>query len=232
MSRSTRLETRLAVGLAIGLALAPCAAGAADPAAPAPKSAAKTSADKPSPRSAKDAAAKRGEAKTKGARKGGRSRTAKQKAPEAPTGEHAIADNVQLVPFPSHADAARRALAQNRRDQLNDAEKAARAPKQDDRWQSVLFELRSLDARGDVEACFWRVLAYYRLGEVGRARTIRQLCAFGQKEEASLDAEEALSGSFQPAAVMPEMVAAGERPPAPVANPAPYSGASPARVER
>jgi hypothetical protein len=230
MRRSTRFETRLALGLWVGLVFGASAARAADSTVPPPDPARKAA--KPSPTKS-DAAAKRGEAKAKGARRGGRPRAAKQKAPEPTSGgEHAIAENVKLVPFPSHAEAARHAFAENRRDQLTDAEKAARAPKQDDRWQSVLFSLRSLDARGDVEACFWRVLAYYRLGEVGRARSIRQLCTFGSKEEASLDAEEALSGSFQPAAVMPEMVAAGERPPAPVANPAPYAGASPTRVER
>jgi hypothetical protein len=161
-----------------------------------------------------------------------RPRTARSKPAAAPIGVHPIAENVQVTPFPSHADAARKALAQNRRDQLEDAEKVARAAKQDDRWQTVLFDLRSLDARSDVEACFWRAVAFYRLGEMARARSTRQLCTLSAKEEASLDAEDALSGSMQPAAPMPEMLAAGERPPAPVPNPNPYAGASPAKIER
>jgi hypothetical protein len=67
---------------------------------------------------------------------------------------------------------------------------------------------------------------------MARARTIRQLCTLAAKEEAVLDAEDAMCGSLQPASVMPEMLAAGEHPPAPVPNPASYAGTAPARVER
>lgn len=229
MTAWTVATKKVALGLGLVVALASGAVRGADSAvAPAASKPAK-------PRTAKAAGkAKRAEpTKAKGAaRAGARSRSAKQKGAGFATGSHPIASNVEIVPFPSHAEAARHAFAQNRRDQLADAEKAARAATQDDRWQTVLFSLRALDARGDVEACFWRVLAYYRLGEMGRARSIRQLCTFGPKEEASLDAEEALSGSLQPAAVMQEMVAAGEKPPTPVPNPAPYAGASPAHFER
>jgi len=216
------LSTTRMLGLGLVLALATGSAQAADPSAPTPN------AGHASKRPAgKSGGTKRDSAKSKR----GRSRTAKKQKGTGGDGGHPIANDVQLVPFPSHAEAVRKALADNRRDQLSDAEKAARAPKQDDRWQTVLFSLRALDARGDVEACFWRVLAYYRLGEVTRARTIRQLCAFAPKEEASLDAEEALSGTLQPAAVMPDMLAAGEQPPPAISNPAPYSGASPDRFE-
>ena len=224
MIRTMLLSTTRMLGLGLLLAFAAGSAQAADPAAPNGNAA--QASKRPA---AKAGPAKRGSAKSKRPR--GRSRTAKKQKGTGGDGGHPIANDVQLVPFPSHAEAVRKALADNRRDQLSDAEKAARAPKQDDRWQTVLFSLRALDARGDVEACFWRVLAYYRLGEVTRARTIRQLCAFGPKEEASLDAEEALSGTLQPAAVLPDMVAAGEQPPPAIANPAPYSGASPDRFE-
>ena len=169
-----------------------------------------------------------------GKRSRAKMRTAREKpdAEVAQAGIHAISGNAQVTPFPSHAAAARKALAQNRRDQLDDAEKAARAEHQEDRWHTVLFSLREFDARSDAEACFWRVLAYYRLGEMVRARHTRELCTLGPKEEAVLDAEDAMCGSLQPASVMPEMVAAGERPPAPVANPASYVGAAPVRIDR
>ena len=84
-----------------------------------------------------------------------------------------INEDVTLTPFPSHAGAAKKALAQNRRDQLDDAERAARAPEQAERWQTVLFHLRDLDARSDSEGCFWRLVSYYRLGQIERARSLR-----------------------------------------------------------
>jgi len=145
---------------------------------------------------------------------------------------HTINDNVEITPFPSHAAAARKALAQNRRDQLDDAENAARAPRQDDRWQTVLFHLRGFDSRADAEACFWRVIAYYRLGEIGRARTIRQSCEIATNDQAVIEKEDVQSASLQPATALPELAAAGERPPAPVPNPAGYEGAAPTRLER
>ncbi|HEY5090681.1 MAG TPA: hypothetical protein VIK30_11970 [Polyangia bacterium] len=145
---------------------------------------------------------------------------------------HTINDNVEITPFPSHAAAARKALAQNRRDQLDDAEKAARDPRQDDRWQTVLFHLRGFDSRADAEACFWRVIAYYRLGEIGRARTIRQSCEIDTRDLPVIEKEDVQSASLQPATALPELAAAGERAPAPVQNPAGYEGAAPTRLER
>jgi len=139
---------------------------------------------------------------------------------------------VEITPFPSHAAAARKALAQNRRDQLDDAENAARAPRHDDRWQTVLFHLRGFDSRADAEACFWRVIAYYRLGEIGRARTIRQSCEIATNDQPVIEKEDVQSASLQPATALPELAAAGERPPAPVPNPAGYEGAAPTRLER
>ena len=85
---------------------------------------------------------------------------------KAGTKTDTINEDVTLTPFPSHAGAAKKALAQNRRDQLDDAEKAARAPEQAERWQTVLFHLRDLDARSDSEGCFWRLVSYYRLGQI------------------------------------------------------------------
>ena len=137
----------------------------------------------------------------------------------------------QVTPFPSQASAVKKAFAANRRDQLKDAETSARQADEKDRWQTVLFHLRELDSRTDGEACFWRVVSFYRLGELARARRIRDSCTLSVKDETSLDVEDALSASLQPVAALPEL-AAGEAPPAPVPNPSPYAGPAPARFER
>ena len=47
---------------------------------------------------------------------------------------HEINEDAHVTPFPSFAGHAKKALAQNRRDQLIDAEQAARAARQPDRW--------------------------------------------------------------------------------------------------
>ena len=135
--------------------------------------------------------------------------------------------DVKLTPFPSHPDAAKKALAQNRRDELQDAEKAARSPEQADRWQTVLFHLRNLDARSDAEGCFWRVVAYYRLGQMERARTLRQSCELGGKDAALIEAEDEEAARLQPPTAL-----ADKEPPAAVANPAPYAGAGPTHQDR
>jgi hypothetical protein len=140
--------------------------------------------------------------------------------------------DAQVTPFPSQASAVKKAFAANRRDSLKDAELAARFADEKDRWQTVLFHIRELDSRSDGEACFWRVISFYRLGELARARRIRDSCTLSVKDESSLDAEDALSVSLQPVSALPEMIAAGEAPPAPVPNPAPYTGPAPARFER
>jgi hypothetical protein len=137
---------------------------------------------------------------------------------------HEINADAHVTPFPSFAGHAKKALAMNRRDSLVDAEQAARADKQPDRWWTVLFFLRELDSRNDPEACFWRVVAYYRLGELARARALRSLCEPPTSVQAMLDSEDALSSTLQPVAALPEMAAAGEKPPAPVVNPDPYAG--------
>jgi hypothetical protein len=144
---------------------------------------------------------------------------------------HEINADAQVTPFPSQASAVKKAFAANRRDQLKDAETSARLADEKDRWQTVLFHLRELDSRTDGEACFWRVISFYRLGELARARRIRDSCTLSTKDESSLDAEDALSVSLQPVSALPEL-AAGEAPPAPVPNPAPYAGPAPARFER
>jgi len=137
---------------------------------------------------------------------------------------HEINEDAKVTPFPSFANHAQKALAQNRRDQLLDAEQAARGDKIVDRWWTVLFHLRELDSRNDPEACFWRVVAYYRLGELARARALRGLCEPPAAAQTLLDNEDALSSQLQPVAALPEMAAAGEKPPAPVINPDPYAG--------
>lgn len=140
-----------------------------------------------------------------------------------------INEDVQVTAFPSQAVHVKKAFAQNRRDSLEDAERAARAEQQPDRWWTVLFHLRSLDSRNDPEACFWRVVAYYRLGELARARALRSNCELPVGDQPLLDSEDALSSSLQPTAALPEMVATGDTPPDPIANPERYAGKSPPR---
>jgi hypothetical protein len=137
---------------------------------------------------------------------------------------HEINEDAHVTPFPSFAGHAQKALRQNRRDQLIDAEDAARAARQSDRWMTVLFHLRELDSRNDPEACFWRIVAYYRLGELARARTLRASCEPAPAVQAALDNEDAISMTLQPVGALPEMTAAGEKPPMPVPNPDPYGG--------
>jgi hypothetical protein len=137
---------------------------------------------------------------------------------------HEINEEAHVTPFPSFAGHAKKALAQNRRDQLVDAEQAARADKQPDRWWTVLFHLRELDSRNDPEACFWRVVAYYRLGELARARSLRNMCEPPTNVQTVLDNEDAMSSTLQPVAALPEMAAAGEKAPPPVVNGDPYGG--------
>jgi len=137
---------------------------------------------------------------------------------------HEINDDAHVTPFPSFAGHAKKALAATRRDSLVDAEQAARASTQPDRWWTVLFHLRELDSRNDPEACFWRVIAYYRLGELAKARALRGACEPPKDVQTALDNEDALSSQLQPVAALPEMAAAGEKPPAPVINPDAYSG--------
>ena len=116
------------------------------------------------------------------------SRAGKQKSAST------INESVELTPFPSQAGATKKALAQNRRDQLEDAEKVARGAADGDRWQTVLFHLRNLDARSDSEGCFWRLVAYYRLGQIERARALRGGCGFVPKDAALIEAEEQFHG--------------------------------------
>jgi hypothetical protein len=160
-------------------------------------------------------------------------------ADRAAADAHRITETApRITAFPSESHAVDKAFAENRRGQIEDAERAARAAKQDDRWHTVLFHIRELDSRNDPEACFWRVLAYYRLGEVGRARTMRQTCDLPGKDNESLNAEDAAAAALQPTASLGEMRAAGAldtevqpRGAAPVANEAPYTGARPTRFK-
>jgi hypothetical protein len=95
-----------------------------------------------------------------------------------------------IEPFPTEGKAVKKAFAETRRDQLVDAEKAARDAKSPDRWRTVLFMLRGLPERTDPEACFWRVLSFYRLGEIPRARTLRENCELPAKDSAVLNSED------------------------------------------
>jgi hypothetical protein len=137
-----------------------------------------------------------------------------------------INEDVTLTPFPSHAGAAKKALAQNRRDQLDDAEKAARAPEQAERWQTVLFHLRNLDARADSEGCFWRLVSYYRLGQIERARSLRPACELAPKDTAIIEAEDEQAAHLQTAGTL------ADKEPTPVGNLAPYAGDGPAKTDR
>jgi hypothetical protein len=200
--------------VACALLLAPVAAPAAkDGDAPAKKKAAAKKESKKKPASEKTTSRPAKEAK----------RTLRPGALTVAVG-HEINEEAHVTPFPSFAPHAKKALAQNRRDQLIDAEQAARADKQSDRWWTVLFHLRELDSRNDPEACFWRVVAYYRLGELARARNLRNSCEPPPTVQTILDGEDAMSTTLQPVAALPEMAAAGEKAPTPVPNPDPYSG--------
>ena len=150
-----------------------------------------------------------------------------QKLAHAPTGKSGtINESVTLTPFPSHAGAAKKALAQNRRDQLDDAERAARAPEQAERWQTVLFHLRDLDARSDSEGCFWRLVSYYRLGQIERARSLRPACELAPKDAGIIEAEDEQAARLEAAGAL------ADKEPAAVGNLAPYAGDGPARVDR
>ena len=96
-----------------------------------------------------------------------------------------------LEAFPGDSKAVKKAFAETRRDQLADAEKAARDATSPDRWRTVLFMLRGLPERTDPEACFWRVLSFYRLGEIQRARVLRENCELPPKDSAALNGEDA-----------------------------------------
>jgi hypothetical protein len=105
---------------------------------------------------------------------------------------HMINPNApKITAFPNDVKAVDKAFAETRRDQLNDAEKAARDERSPDRWRTVLFMLRGLNERTDPEACFWRVLSFYRLGEIDRARAVREGCELPAKDSAVLNAEDA-----------------------------------------
>src|SRR5581483_830686 len=103
---------------------------------------------------------------------------------------------------------------------------AARAPEQADRWQTVLFHLRDLDARADSEGCFWRLVSYYRLGQVERARSLRQACELTPKDAGIIEAEDEQAARLQTAGAL------ADTGPAPAGNVAPYGGDAPAKIER
>ncbi len=153
-------------------------------------------------------------------------RLARAQSGKSGTKAGAINEDVTLTPFPSHAGAAKKALAQNRRDQLDDAERAARAPEQAERWQTVLFHLRDLDARSDSEGCFWRLVSYYRLGQIERARSLRPACELAAKDTGIIEAEDEQAARLQVAGTL------ADKEPAPAGNLAPYAGDGPSKIDR
>jgi hypothetical protein len=172
-------------------------------------------------------------------------KTRKKKAPHpsrtrpSSAGKTAIAPaphrskSQRLTAFPAEEAAVDQAFAENRREQVIGAERVARAEKQEDRWRTVLFHIREIDSHADPEACFWRAVAYYRLGEMMHAHDTRQACTLSGQASLVLDREEALATSLQPAAPAPELRLAGDRrpiapDPRPIVNPDPYNGPSPA----
>jgi hypothetical protein len=142
-----------------------------------------------------------------------------------------------LEAFPTDSKAVKKAFSETRQDQLVDAEKAAREDKTPDRWRTVLFALRGLPERTDPEACFWRVLSFYRLGEIARARTLRENCELPPKDSAVLNGEDAaasgvpamgtiaMDDGFAPAAATGAAGGAAGKPAPP--SSAPYTGPSP-----
>jgi len=160
-----------------------------------------------------------------------------------------VDDNAHLInesaphvaAFPAETKQAyEKAFAENRRGQLIDAEKAARAEKSPDRWRTVLFMLTGLNDNGDSEACFWRVLSFYRLGEIDRARAVRAVCDLPVKDSSALNAEDALvsrtpamgTGAHEDQFTATAPVAADtpDAAPAPPPPVAPYTGPSPQRI--
>jgi hypothetical protein len=144
--------------------------------------------------------------------------------------------------FPADSKAVKKAFSETRRDQLADAEKAARDAKSPDRWRTVLFMLRGLPERTDSEACFWRVLSFYRLGEIARARTLREGCDLPGKDSALLNQEDAAAsgvprmgtvarddGFGPPSPGATNASAEVPSAPTPIPASAPYGGASPQR---
>jgi hypothetical protein len=149
----------------------------------------------------------------------------------------------KIVAFPQEAKAVEKAFAEGRRDQLIDAEKAARAARTPDRWRTVLFSLRGLHDRIDPEACFWRVLAFYRLGEIERARAVRADCEMPGKDSSTLNAEDAIVAKIPAIGTVPRedqftMAKATEKPKTETAAPVaagpdatPYTGPGPQRFQ-
>ncbi|HVZ74728.1 MAG TPA: hypothetical protein VHJ20_20235 [Polyangia bacterium] len=152
---------------------------------------------------------------------------------------HKINENAPpIVPFGENAKTVKQAFAENRRDQLKDAEQAARAEKSPDRWRTVLFHLHGMPEHGDSETCFWRVLSFYRLGEIERARKVREGCDLPAKDSSLLNQEDARATGtpsiedLQRAALAEQNgEAAKDAGVAPEPPTAPYSGPAPTRYE-
>jgi hypothetical protein len=173
-----------------------------------------------------------------GAKKAPRPSKHRRRANSAPSNDSRNPSDkgTRLTALPDEQAAVYRAFAEHRQELVADAERAARAPKQEDRWQTVLYAIRDLDSHSAPAVCFWRAVAYYRMGELARARKTRQLCELAPRDMAALDQEDATAASLQPAAALPELRLAGdldgegqrrEGSSKPVANPEPYAGPPP-----
>jgi len=221
----TRSATVSMLVLALALGLAP--AGAAAETAPAGGAAA------PRPATAKPGAKKKAPRKRRRPSGSGSASNADERAAAVQN-----AKNKPITAFPAEqAATVSRIFDEHRREQVADAERAARAAKQDDRWNSVLFAIRELDSGAGYDVCFWRALAYYRQGELARARKTRQLCVLAPSDVGTLDHEDAAASSLQPPSALPELRLAGALDEdgqaragttKPVANPEAYTGPSPA----
>jgi hypothetical protein len=147
-----------------------------------------------------------------------------------------------VSPFAPTTREVARAFEGERRKQLGYAEEAARAAETNDRWNTVLFHLSGLASETYPEACFWRVMAYYHLGDVTRGDSVRAFCELPNADAVALGHErERATAAAGPQPTMPELRAAGLIQPAPGGGaqgaPAgsgggdlPYTGPSPTRV--
>ena len=137
---------------------------------------------------------------------------------------HEINEDAHVTPFPSFAGHAKKAMAANRRDQLIDAEQAARAEQAvrslvDGAVPPALARLAQRS--GSLLLARGRLLSSRRAG--ARARPAWPLRA-AARVQTILDNEDAMSSTLQPLEALPEMAAAGEKAPAPVPNPDAYGG--------
>jgi hypothetical protein len=199
-SRATRAGLALACAGFVGvLTLAPTHAWSADAPTTTAEPAKPAKAGKKGGKGTKASAAKKKKADAEAAAVKRRRFGANPAYIVGDSDPHLIDENApQITPFGEDHGAVKKAFAETRREQIVDAEKAAREAKTPDRWRTVLFMLRGLPEANDPEVCFWRVLSFFRLGEVERARKLREGCEFNTKDGSTLNAEDALASGIAP----------------------------------